>query len=92
MLRDQKEAWQAGVASGDWRRDMAASGDGGTTWRGGEKPAGVERAAGGRAGGPGRGVRAARGSWQRRSSPVRGGSRWSRVAEKQRGRGERGRR
>jgi hypothetical protein len=25
---------------------MAASDDGGTTWRGGEKPAGVERAAG----------------------------------------------
>jgi hypothetical protein len=34
----------------------------GATWRVGEKPAGVGRAAGGRAGGPGGGVRAVRGS------------------------------
>jgi hypothetical protein len=92
MLREQKEARRAGATAGDRRRDVAASGNGGTTWRGGEKLARVGRAAGGRAGGPGGGVRAARGSWQCRSSPVRGGGRWSRAAEKQRGRGERGRR
>jgi hypothetical protein len=38
---------RAGAAAGDRRRDVAASGDGGTMWRGGEKPAGVGRAAGG---------------------------------------------
>jgi hypothetical protein len=38
---------QAGAAAGDRRRDVAALGDGGMTWRGGKKPAGVERAAAG---------------------------------------------
>jgi hypothetical protein len=38
---------RAGAAAGDQRRDVAALGDGGTTWRGGENPAGVGRAAGG---------------------------------------------
>jgi hypothetical protein len=61
---------------------VAAAGDGGATWRGREKPAGVGRAAGGRAGGPGGGVRAARGNWQRGRSPARGGGRWSRAAER----------
>jgi hypothetical protein len=37
---------RAGATAGDRRRDVAALGDGGTTWRGGEEPAGVERAAG----------------------------------------------
>jgi hypothetical protein len=31
---------RAGAAVGDRRRDVAAAGDGGATWRGGEKPAG----------------------------------------------------
>jgi hypothetical protein len=37
---NKKGHGQAGAAAGDWRRDVAALGDGGTTWRGGEKPAG----------------------------------------------------
>jgi hypothetical protein len=37
---------RAGVAAGDRQRDVAASSDGGTTWRGGEKPTGFGRAAG----------------------------------------------
>jgi hypothetical protein len=45
-LRNQEEHWQAGAAAGERWRDMAAAGDGGTTWRGGEKPVGVGRAAG----------------------------------------------
>jgi hypothetical protein len=52
---------------------VAAAGDGGATWRGGEKPAGVGRAAGGRVVEPGRAGRAARGNWQRRRSPKRKG-------------------
>jgi hypothetical protein len=58
---------------------MAAAGDGGATWRGGEKPAGVGRAAGGQAGGLGGGVRAARGRWQRERSQARGGGWCSRA-------------
>jgi hypothetical protein len=81
--RTKKRHGRAGAAAGDRRCDVAASGDGGTTWRGGGKPAGVGRAASGRAGGPGGGVRAVRGSWQRGRSPTRGGG-----AEQQRGRGE----
>jgi hypothetical protein len=88
----KKRHGRAGAVASDLRRNMAAAGDGGTTWRGGEKPAGVGRAAGGSAGGPGGGVRAASGSWQRGSSPVRGCGRWSRAAEKNREGGERGRR
>jgi hypothetical protein len=61
---------------------VAAAGDGGATWRGGEKPAGVRRAVGGRVGGLGGGVRAARGSWQHGGSPARGGGRCSRATER----------
>jgi hypothetical protein len=46
-LRSQEERGQAGAATGDRRRDVAAAGDNGTTWRGGEKLAGVGRAVGG---------------------------------------------
>jgi hypothetical protein len=64
---------------------VAAAGDGVATWRGGENPVGSgER----RAGEPGGGVRAARGSWQHGRSPARGGGRCSRAAERK---GERGR-
>jgi hypothetical protein len=70
---NKKGHGQAGAAAGDRRRDVAASGDDGTMWRGGGKPAEVGRAAGGRAGGPGSGVRAAKGSWQCGESPARGG-------------------
>jgi hypothetical protein len=73
---------QAGAAASDRRRNMAAAGDGSMTWRGGEKPAGSGERASGRAGGPGGGVRAARGSWQRVESLARGGERWSRAAER----------
>jgi hypothetical protein len=59
------------------------SGDGGTMWKGGEKPTGVERAAGGPAGGPGGAVRAARGSWQPGRSPARGGGRHNRATERE---------
>jgi hypothetical protein len=52
--------------------EIAGAGDGCATWRGGEKPAGVGRAAGRRAGGPGGAGRAARGSWQPGRSPARG--------------------
>jgi hypothetical protein len=45
-LQNQEEHRQAGAVVGERRRDVAAAGDGGTTWRGGEKPAGVGRAAG----------------------------------------------
>jgi hypothetical protein len=45
--RNKKGHGQAGAAAGNRRRDVAASGDGGTTWRGGEKPVEVGRAAGG---------------------------------------------
>jgi hypothetical protein len=38
---------------------------------------------GGRAGGPGGAGRAARGSWQPRRSPVRGGERHSRATERE---------
>jgi hypothetical protein len=61
---------------------VAAAGDGVATWRGGEKPAAVRRAVGGQAGGPGSGVRAARGSWQRGRSPARGSKRCSRAIER----------
>jgi hypothetical protein len=67
---------------------VAAPGNGGATSRGGERPAGVGRAAGGQAGGPGGGVRAARGNWQYGRSPARVGRRCSRAAE---WKGERGR-
>jgi hypothetical protein len=63
-------------------RAGAVAGNGGATWWGRGKPAKVRQAAGGRAGGPGGGVRAARGSWQRGESPARGGGRWSRAAER----------
>jgi hypothetical protein len=53
-------------------RAGVAAGDGGATRRGGEKPARVRQAAGGRAGGPGGAGRAARGSWQPERSPARG--------------------
>jgi hypothetical protein len=43
---NQEQHERAGAAAGEQRRDMAAMGDGGTTWRGGEKPAGVGRARG----------------------------------------------
>jgi hypothetical protein len=36
----KKRHGRAGAAAGDRRRDVAASGDGDTTWRGGEKTAG----------------------------------------------------
>jgi hypothetical protein len=45
--RNKKGHGQAGAAAGDRRHDVAASSDGGMTWRGGEKPAGFGRAAGG---------------------------------------------
>jgi hypothetical protein len=45
--RTKKGHGQAGAAAGDRRHDVAASGDGSTTWRGGEKPARVGRAADG---------------------------------------------
>jgi hypothetical protein len=48
----------------------------------GEKLAGVGRAAGGRAGGPGGVVRVARGSWLLGRSPARGGGRHSRATER----------
>jgi hypothetical protein len=53
VLRNQEDARASW--SSCWRpaARVAAAGDGGTTWQGGEKPAGVGRAAGGRAGGPG---------------------------------------
>jgi hypothetical protein len=57
---------------------VAAAGDGGMTWQGGEKPAGV-----GRAGGPGGAVRVARDSWQPGRSPARGGGRCSRATERE---------
>jgi hypothetical protein len=44
---NKKGHGRAGAAAGNQRREVAASGDGGTTWRGGEKPAEVGRAAGG---------------------------------------------
>jgi hypothetical protein len=50
---------------------------------GGEKPAGVERAAGGRAVGPGGAGRAARGTWQRGRSPARGNGWCSRETERE---------
>jgi hypothetical protein len=62
---------------------VAAAGDGGVTWRGGEKPAGVGRAAGGRAGRPGGAGRAARGSWSLGRSPARGGGWRSRATERE---------
>jgi hypothetical protein len=37
---NKKGHGRAGAAAGDRRCDVAASGDGGTTWRGGEKPVG----------------------------------------------------
>jgi hypothetical protein len=37
---NKKGHGRAGAAAGDRRRDVAAAGDGGATWRGGEKPAG----------------------------------------------------
>jgi hypothetical protein len=46
VLWEQEGHGRAGTATGDRQRDVAASGDGGTTWQGGEKPAGVERAVG----------------------------------------------
>jgi hypothetical protein len=60
---------------------VVSAGDGSATWRGGEKLAGVGRAAGERAGGPGGEGRAVRGSWQPRRSPARGGARRSRATE-----------
>jgi hypothetical protein len=82
MLRDQEGAQReleqllaAGGTRGGYgqrQRDVAGRG----------KASGVERAAGGRAGGPGGGVRAARGSWQRGESPARGSGRCSRAAER----------
>jgi hypothetical protein len=44
---NKKGHGRAGGAAGDRRRDVAASGDGSTTWRGWEKPAEVGRVAGG---------------------------------------------
>jgi hypothetical protein len=92
VLWEQERHGRAAVAAGDRQRDVAAAGDGDATWRGGEKPAGVGRAAGGRAGGPGGGVRAARGSWKCGSLPAKGGGRWSRAAQRNKEGGERGRR
>jgi hypothetical protein len=88
VLRNQEEARASW--SSYWRpaARVAAAGDGGVTWQGGEKPAGVGRAAGGRAGGPGGVGRAVRGSWQLGRSSATGGGRRSRTTE----RGERGRR
>jgi hypothetical protein len=82
VLRNQEGARASW--SSCWRpaARVAAAGDGGATWQGGEKPARVGRVVGGLVGGPGGGVRAARGSWQRGGSPVRGGGRCSRSAEK----------
>jgi hypothetical protein len=44
---NKKGHGRARAAAGNRRRDMAALGDGGTMWRGGEKPAEFGRAAGG---------------------------------------------
>jgi hypothetical protein len=61
---------------------VAVAGDGGATWRGREKPAGVGRAAGGQAGGPGGAGRAMRGSWQPGRSSARGDGRRGRATER----------
>jgi hypothetical protein len=37
---NQEEAWQAGAAAVDRRRNVAASGDGGAAWHAREKTAG----------------------------------------------------
>jgi hypothetical protein len=68
-LREENKSWNAPGCAVEPRRGtvswssywwpaarVAAAGDGGVTWRGGEKPSGVGRAASGRAGGPGGGV------------------------------------
>jgi hypothetical protein len=82
VLRNQDGARASGNSCWQPAARVAAAGNSGTMWRGEEKPAGVGRAAGRRAGGPGGGVRAARCSWQRGISPVRGGGRCSRAAER----------
>jgi hypothetical protein len=83
MLRNQEGAWASW--SSCWRPAacVAVAGDGGATWRGGEKPAGVGQAAGGRAIGLGGAGRAARGTWQRGRSLARGGGRCSRETERE---------
>jgi hypothetical protein len=73
--RPREVMGKQGAAGGGRWCGLVAADDGGTTWQGGEKPAGVGRAVGGRAGGPGGAVRAARGSWQPGRSPARGGGR-----------------
>jgi hypothetical protein len=83
VLRNQEEArvsW-----SSCWRpaARVGAVGDGGATWRDGEKLAGVGRAAGRRVGGPGGVGRVARGSWQPGRSLARGGGRCSRATERE---------
>jgi hypothetical protein len=89
VLQNQEEArvsWSSG-----WRPValVAVAGDGGAIWQGGEKPAGVRRAAGGRAGEPGGVGRVAWGNWQPRRLPTRG----RRAAQQSnREEGERGRR
>jgi hypothetical protein len=47
LCETKKRHGLAGAAASDRWRDVPAAGDGGTAWRGGEKPAGVGRAAGG---------------------------------------------
>jgi hypothetical protein len=53
MLRNQEGARVSWNSCWHQAARVAAVGNGGATWRGEEKPAGVGRAAGGRAGGPG---------------------------------------